>query len=324
MTNAPLIQSETKHPFQWVCWSDYVNHPQLRLCSLAARGLWPDILKVCWEASPRGYFLIDGKAPSVADLAQLASIPVEMVQAAFAELEAKGVFARTPGANTSPLVVDGTVYCRRMINDVARNAAKKAKEQASGEATPTERELVDRAVREALTVANQEEDRKAKNRKRQNEYRARKRAEQQAQTGVEKMRAFEHMAAAAARSDAGSVTLSGVTGDVTPPATVTLQALRVTSPISSETNALDPPAPFLSSIFHLQEEKHPVEPERSGGSLRHPPGGSPPGRDEGQGTPADLQARVVSSFRNRPLIQSPAETDEAFAARCAERQASAA
>ena len=51
--------------------TDWTGDRGLRLCSLAARGLWAEMLCVMHEAAPRGSLLIAGRPVSVAELANL-------------------------------------------------------------------------------------------------------------------------------------------------------------------------------------------------------------------------------------------------------------
>lgn len=76
------------------------------MCSLAARGLWIEMLALMHEANPRGHLLVNGIAPSDAQLSALIGSPLD--QSLITELEQVGVFSRTE---------DGTIYSRRMTRD---------------------------------------------------------------------------------------------------------------------------------------------------------------------------------------------------------------
>lgn len=91
--------------------ADWRADPRLRMCSLAARGLWADMLSYMHEGQPYGYLTIDGVAPPVADLAALVARPASEVRKALAELETKNVFSRTG---------DGVIFSRRMVRDKAK------------------------------------------------------------------------------------------------------------------------------------------------------------------------------------------------------------
>lgn len=92
---------------------DWRGDPKLRMCSMAARGLWIEILALMHEASPYGHLLISGKSPTDAQVAVLAGAPSDQVTGLLGELEAAGVFSRTK---------DGVIYSRRMIRDEKRSA----------------------------------------------------------------------------------------------------------------------------------------------------------------------------------------------------------
>lgn len=89
-------------------WADWRSDPKLRMCSIAARGLWAEMLALMQEAAPYGHLLISGRAPTDAQLAVLAGMPADELPPLLGELEAAGVFSRT---RTS------TIYSRRMVRD---------------------------------------------------------------------------------------------------------------------------------------------------------------------------------------------------------------
>jgi len=99
---------EKKRP--WMKWypSDWRGEPKLRMCSLAARGLWADMISYMHEGQPYGHFTIEGHAPNTAEIAALVSRPLGEVEIALAELDERQVFSRTP---------DGVIYSRRMVRD---------------------------------------------------------------------------------------------------------------------------------------------------------------------------------------------------------------
>lgn len=86
--------------------SDWRSDPKLRMCSLAARGLWIEMLALMHEANPRGHLLVNGIAPSDTQLSALIGSPLD--RSLIDELEQVGVFSRTK---------DGVIYSRRMTRD---------------------------------------------------------------------------------------------------------------------------------------------------------------------------------------------------------------
>lgn len=94
----------------WVKWyfDDWRSDPRLRMCSLAARGLWADILSYMHEGEPYGHFTIDGRVPELPDIARLTGASVKDVRLAYAELERHGVFSRDE---------KGIPFSRRLVRD---------------------------------------------------------------------------------------------------------------------------------------------------------------------------------------------------------------
>jgi hypothetical protein len=96
----------------WMKWypADW-RDPRLRMCSLAARGLWIDLLSYMHEAEPYGHLVVADVSPSPEQIAQLVGIAAPVVRKALVELEAAGVFSRTE---------EGVIYSRRMVRDKAK------------------------------------------------------------------------------------------------------------------------------------------------------------------------------------------------------------
>lgn len=89
-------------------FADWMSDPCVRASSLAARGLWMDLL--CLAAANKddahGFVLINGKSPTPTALAKLAQTTVKVVKKLLSELSENGVFSRNKG---------GVIYCRRMV-----------------------------------------------------------------------------------------------------------------------------------------------------------------------------------------------------------------
>lgn len=100
--------------------TDWRADPALRMCSLAARGLWIEMIALMHEAVPYGHLLISDHPPTDAQLAVLAGAPPELVTEMLGELEAARVFSRTR---------KGVIYSRRMVRDekLSALAAKNGK-----------------------------------------------------------------------------------------------------------------------------------------------------------------------------------------------------
>lgn len=100
--------ASAKNPWMKFFPADWRADPQLRLCGLAARGLWAEMLCLMHTAEPYGHLVINGRPLSDAQLAGLCGVPVADVAPLLRELEDAGVFSRTD---------DGILFCRRMIRD---------------------------------------------------------------------------------------------------------------------------------------------------------------------------------------------------------------
>jgi hypothetical protein len=84
----------------------------LRKCSLAARGLWIDMMALMQEATPYGHLTEDGEAMPDRRLAALVGRPLREIRNALDELERHRVFSRTD---------DGVIYSQRMVRDHAKS-----------------------------------------------------------------------------------------------------------------------------------------------------------------------------------------------------------
>jgi hypothetical protein len=105
-------------------WADWRSEPSIRMVSLAARGLWIEMLSLMAEASPRGYLLVKGKQPTIEQIASMVGAPVKQVKSLIAELEGAGTFDKLD---------DGTIISRRMVRDQARADAGRGGRQETGQ-----------------------------------------------------------------------------------------------------------------------------------------------------------------------------------------------
>ena len=100
---------------------DWRSDPALRMCSMAARGLWIEMICLMHEATPYGHLLVKGHSPTETQLAVLAGAPSDQIAAMLGELEQAGVFSRTRA---------GVIYSRKMTSmskkaATARNNGRK-------------------------------------------------------------------------------------------------------------------------------------------------------------------------------------------------------
>ena len=81
-------------PWSKFSWSDWEADQGLKLCSLAAQGLWMRMLCVCAKGDPRGYLAINGHPLDSTGVARLCGISAEEADALMEELSLHGVFSR--------------------------------------------------------------------------------------------------------------------------------------------------------------------------------------------------------------------------------------
>jgi hypothetical protein len=99
------------HPWLKFYPRDWRGDQALRVVSIAARGLWIEMLCIMHEASPYGHLILGGRAVSNDVLARVAGLGVDECGALIAELESAGVLSRTRKA---------VIYSRRMVKDHSR------------------------------------------------------------------------------------------------------------------------------------------------------------------------------------------------------------
>ena len=109
----------------WLKWypADWRADPRLRMCSLAARGLWIEILGYMHEGDPYGHLAINGRTPQAREIAALVGAPVKVVERALEELRDNGVFSVTDA---------GLIYSRRMVRDKEKAEADRTNGSRGG------------------------------------------------------------------------------------------------------------------------------------------------------------------------------------------------
>lgn len=90
---------------------DWLRSTDLRSCSIAARGLWIEMLALMHEGEPYGHLKVGKKAIDNTTLARMVGAPQELVDKLLAELEESRVFSRN---------ASGIPYSRRMVRDENR------------------------------------------------------------------------------------------------------------------------------------------------------------------------------------------------------------
>jgi len=108
-----------KKPWMKFYPGDWRADEALRSCSIAARGLWIEMIALMHSAEPYGSLLIKGKRIDKKRLASLAGISEKECSELLFELEGMSVFSRDE---------DGTIYSRKM----RRAAAKLIEDKENG------------------------------------------------------------------------------------------------------------------------------------------------------------------------------------------------
>ena len=116
----------SKQPWMKFYPADWRADPALRTCSLAARGLWMEMLAIMHEASPRGHLVVNGSAVTGKQLSSLSGGAENEVAGFLLELERAGVFSRKK---------NGVIFSRRMERD--ENHSRKMRENGKMGGNPT-------------------------------------------------------------------------------------------------------------------------------------------------------------------------------------------
>jgi len=88
--------------------ADWRKDPALSACSLAARGLWIEIICIAHETDVYGHLSINSKPMQANQIARLVGESPAVVTKLLVELEEADVFSRTP---------EGSIFSRRMVAD---------------------------------------------------------------------------------------------------------------------------------------------------------------------------------------------------------------
>lgn len=103
----PLV---SEHRWSKFWWADYEADDALRLCSLAAQGLWMRMLCAMHRGTPYGHLTVNGAAPTPRQLALMLTATQREIDRLVPELQKSGVMSVTE---------QGLIYSRRMVRDKA-------------------------------------------------------------------------------------------------------------------------------------------------------------------------------------------------------------
>lgn len=88
--------------------ADWRKDIELRACSVAARGLWVDLICLAHECEPYGHLAVNGRAMTPAQMAGQVGLTAHQCKVLLQELIDNGVARQT---------ADGIVYSKRMVED---------------------------------------------------------------------------------------------------------------------------------------------------------------------------------------------------------------
>lgn len=114
MTDPVITAEPKKRPAFQFYPADWRKDVELRSCSVAARGLWMDLLCIAHECEPYGHLTVNGRAMTAQQIAGQVGVALGQCKTLLAELIANGVARQN---------LDGTIFSKRMVNDErVRNA----------------------------------------------------------------------------------------------------------------------------------------------------------------------------------------------------------
>ena len=88
--------------------ADWQKDAELQSCSIAARGLWIEMMCICHQCEPYGHLAVNGSPLTAGKLARLVGETPALIKRLLAELRGAGVYSEA---------ADGCVYSRRMVED---------------------------------------------------------------------------------------------------------------------------------------------------------------------------------------------------------------
>ena len=115
----------TKLPSMQFYPGDWKKDPGIKSLSIAARGLWFEMLLIMWEAENRGYLVVGNVPMNSQQLARNVGIDRTECEQLMKELEEVNIYSRSDEI--------GVIYCRRMVKDENLRLAKCRAGVASGE-----------------------------------------------------------------------------------------------------------------------------------------------------------------------------------------------
>ncbi len=118
------LDPERRNPFLKFFHTDWQADEALQECSLAARGLWLEMILYMHKAEPYGHLLINGRVPTNDDLMRrVRPRSKKEFTTALAELRENRVYSVTD---------NGVIFCRRMVRAADRVRTSRENGQLGG------------------------------------------------------------------------------------------------------------------------------------------------------------------------------------------------
>ena len=118
----PTAAGKKRPAFQFYP-GDWRKDVELRSCSVAARGLWIDMLCLAHECDPYGHLVVNGKPMKAAQIAGQVGLTAAQCSKLIDELVSNGV---------ARVADDGTIYSKRMVADETAREARAEVGRANG------------------------------------------------------------------------------------------------------------------------------------------------------------------------------------------------
>lgn len=96
---------------------DWMKDPALRACSVAARGLWIDMVCLMFESTQRGVLLVNNMPATEKHVSRMTGVSPANTKTLLAELKMNGVCSIREN--------DGAIYSRRMVRDEALSSVRR-------------------------------------------------------------------------------------------------------------------------------------------------------------------------------------------------------
>lgn len=125
----------TSKPWMKFYPQDWRGEPKLRACSIAARGLWIEMIALAHDATPYGHVLINGNAPDTQTLSRMVGVTESECESLVSELARNGVFSQTR---------KGIIYSRRMVRDAKKSANSQKNGKLGGNPKLSKQRIISR------------------------------------------------------------------------------------------------------------------------------------------------------------------------------------